>query len=127
TPRAFARLPRNSPRCGRDQTRTGPLSEATAVCLLPDRQPSAGPEVRRPHGCHAKGQGRDMRTILRVVFMVCMCCGGAALAWAQADGSADLRHGTTLNGLAGVAIDSSQRGPALGGAAGWEVTPGLAI
>jgi len=59
--------------------------------------------------------------------MTCMCCGVSAPARAQADVSADWSHGTTLNGLAGVATDSSRSSPVLGGAAGWEVTPGLAI
>jgi hypothetical protein len=68
-----------------------------------------------------------MRAILRAVFIVCLCCGVSATVWAQTDVPADWSHGTTLNGFAGVATDSSHSGPALGGAVGWEVTPGLAI
>jgi hypothetical protein len=36
-------------------------------------------------------------------------------------------HGTTMNGFAGVAADSSRGAPVLGGAVGWELTPTLAI
>lgn len=36
-------------------------------------------------------------------------------------------RGTTLNGFAGVGADSSGAGAIWGGAAGWEVTPRLAI
>jgi Outer membrane protein beta-barrel domain len=69
-----------------------------------------------------------MTRIIRVILMACVCCGVSAGAWAQADVRAnEWSRGTTLNGFAGVAVDSSQRGPAVGGAVGWEVTPGLAI
>jgi hypothetical protein len=57
-----------------------------------------------------------------------MCCGLSAPASAQTDvGTSDWSHGTTLNGFAGVATDSSRSGPVLGGAVGWEVTPGFAV
>jgi hypothetical protein len=56
-----------------------------------------------------KGQGKDMRTILRVVIVVCMCCGLSAQASAQTDVRAsDWGHGTTLNGFAGFATDPLQ-------------------
>jgi hypothetical protein len=69
-----------------------------------------------------------MRAILRVVSVVCVCCAAPVAAWAQADiRSNEWTRGTTLNGFAGVATDSSQNGAVLGGAVGWELTPRLAI
>jgi hypothetical protein len=68
-----------------------------------------------------------MRAILHVVFMACVCCAVSVPASAQTDvRTDDWSHGTTLNGFAGLATDT-QSGPVLGGAVGWEVTPGLAI
>jgi hypothetical protein len=40
---------------------------------------------------------------------------------------AEWSHGTTLNGYGGFTADSEQTGPVLGAAAGWELTPNLAI
>ena len=52
----------------------------------------------------------------------------AGSAWARQPASVnDWSHGTTLSGFGGVTVTSEQTGSALGGAAGWEVTPNLAI
>jgi hypothetical protein len=65
--------------------------------------------------------------------VVVMCLSGAlSSAFAQSPGAADVQkddwgHGTTLNGFAGLAIESSQSGPLLGGAVAWEITPRLGI
>jgi hypothetical protein len=52
----------------------------------------------------------------------------AAPARAQSVGQAnEWGRGTTLTGFAGMAVDSSRRGPLFGGTVGWEITPKLAI
>ncbi len=68
-----------------------------------------------------------MCRIARAIVVVC-CCGLPGLALAQGElQQSEWSRGTTLNGFGGAAADSSQGAPALGGAIGWEVTPGLAI
>lgn len=69
-----------------------------------------------------------MRAIRQAVWITWLCCAMALPAWAQPDVPGDgWGHGTTLDGFAGVAIDSSRSGALLGGAVGWEVTPRVAI
>jgi hypothetical protein len=51
----------------------------------------------------------------------------ARLVAQQPPSATDWSRGTTLNGLVGMTADSSQGGPVLGGAAGWELTPGVAL
>ena len=64
----------------------------------------------------------------RMIAMACMCCAVPASAAAQRDIRAgEWSQGTTLNGFVGVAADSAQGGPALGGAMGWELTPAIAL
>ena len=57
--------------------------------------------------------------------------GASCLAWptaaAAASGAEDWRYGTTLNVSAGAASASSETGPIVGGAVGWEVTPWFAV
>lgn len=69
-----------------------------------------------------------MRRIGYGVLVMCLS-GSMSSAFAQSRDVPrdDWGHGTTLNGFVGVAIDSSQSGPLLGGAVGWEVTPRLGI
>jgi hypothetical protein len=60
--------------------------------------------------------------------VVCACCTVPATAAAQQHIRAnEWSRGTTLNGFAGATMDSSQSGPAIGGAVGWELTPRVAI
>lgn len=68
-----------------------------------------------------------MRQFVRA-FAVCVCCTIPVAAAAQSDVRAnEWSRGTTLNGFVGATVDSSQSGPAVGGAMGWEVRPNLAI
>ena len=69
-----------------------------------------------------------MRAIRGFVAILWACCAMSGSAWAQSDiRTGEWSHGTELNGFVGVAADSTNLGPALGGAAGWQVTPALAI
>lgn len=69
-----------------------------------------------------------MRQLVHVFATVCVCCTVPAMAAAQGDVRAnEWSRGTTLNGFVGAAVDSSQSGPAVGGAMGWELRPNLAI
>jgi hypothetical protein len=71
--------------------------------------------------------GRAMRRIALAWWMVCLS-GAVSVASAQTDVRRDdWHHGTTLKASAGVAMDSSQNGPVLGGAVGWEMTPRFGI
>ena len=75
-----------------------------------------------------EGMGRDMRTVAYALSVICLSGALARSASAQADvRPAEWSHGTTLNGFAGVTMDSAGSGPLLGGALGWEVTPRLAL
>lgn len=52
----------------------------------------------------------------------------AGSAWARQPARvSEWSHGTTLNGFGGFSADSNQAGPVLGAAAGWELTPNVAI
>jgi len=52
----------------------------------------------------------------------------AGSAWARQPVSVtEWSHGTTLNGFVGATADAKQTGPVVGGAAGWEITPRIAI
>jgi len=69
-----------------------------------------------------------MRQHVRSFAMACLCCAFPATVAAQQDVRAnEWSRGTTLNGFVGVVADSSQSGPAVGGAMGWELRPNLAI
>ena len=69
-----------------------------------------------------------MRTLIRILPWVAVSCLLSGSAWAQTDiRPNEWSRGTTLDGFAGVGVDSSTSGPVLGGAVGWEVTPRLAI
>src|SRR5215207_3282863 len=71
---------------------------------------------------------RVMSTPRTLVLTACLCCGLASPAFTQTDiGSSEWSRGTTLNGFAGVAVDSAHAGPMIGGTVGWEVVPGVAI
>ena len=63
----------------------------------------------------------------RIVAALLLTSAVAASAWAQHVPITDWSHGTTLNGFGGMNADSKQSGPLVGGAAGWELTPALAI
>jgi hypothetical protein len=69
-----------------------------------------------------------MRTIHRVLLVSAASLAVAASAWAQvAPRVDDWHHATTVSGFAGAAVASSSTGSMLGGTAGWEITPALAI
>jgi hypothetical protein len=69
-----------------------------------------------------------MRAIRTFISILCACCAMSGSAWAQsAIRTGEWSHGTELNGFAGVAADSTNSGPALGGAVGWQVMPAFAI
>src|SRR5262245_37480077 len=69
-----------------------------------------------------------MRAIRGFISILCACCAMSASAWAQSDlRTGEWGHATELNGFVGVAADSTNTGPALGGAVGWQVTPAFAI
>jgi hypothetical protein len=64
----------------------------------------------------------------RLIGIACLCCAASTAAWAQPDIRAnEWSRGTTLDGFAGVAVDSSRSGPVIGGVLGWELTPRLAV
>jgi hypothetical protein len=66
------------------------------------------------------------RVILTVSLLLLSMCSSRVFAQ-QSPPLADWSHGTTMNGFVGVTSDSSHSGAVLGGAAGWELTPGIAI
>ena len=69
-----------------------------------------------------------MTRTARVLAIICLCCAIPAIAAAQQEIRPDeWGQGTTLNGFVGIGADSSQRGPVVGGAVGWELTPRFAI
>ncbi len=69
-----------------------------------------------------------MRTIHRVLLVSVASLTVAASASAQvAPRVDDWHHATTLSGFAGTAVTASSTGSMLGGTAGWEITPALAI
>ena len=69
-----------------------------------------------------------MKTIVRFTSAACVMLAVTASAWAQpAIRPGEWSHGTTLNGIVGVPIESDQAGAAVGGAVGWEMTPRFAI
>lgn len=68
-----------------------------------------------------------MRQLVRAFALTCLCCTLPAAAAAQDVRANEWSRGTTLNGFVGAAVDSSQAGPAVGGAMGWEVKPNLAL
>jgi hypothetical protein len=73
-------------------------------------------------------RGSAMRTIHRLTSTACMIVAATASAWAQTGIRPDeWSHGTTLSGFVGVPVESEQVGAALGGAAGWEMTPRFAV
>jgi hypothetical protein len=60
--------------------------------------------------------------------VLCVCCAVPAATSAQQHIRAnEWSRGTTLNGFVGATMDSSQSGPAVGGAMGWELTPRVTI
>jgi hypothetical protein len=63
----------------------------------------------------------------RIAAMLLLTSAVADSALARQAPATEWSHGTTLNGFGGLTADSRQAGPVLGGAAGWELTPGLAI
>ena len=145
-----AHKPPQSPGCGATRRRPGedfssggdsfagrPNARAaaaprTTVCGLPSDHDERHCDVPIPR-CGRVALGKLGSAMRRIGYRVLvMCLFGASLASAQSSGSGDRprddwSHGTTLNGFAGVAIDSSQNGPLLGGAVGWEITPRLGI
>lgn len=69
-----------------------------------------------------------MRQLTSAFAIVCVCCSMPAAVAAQTDVRAnEFSRGTTLNGFVGATVDSSQSGPAVGGAMGWELQPNIAI
>jgi hypothetical protein len=60
--------------------------------------------------------------------MTLLLSASATAGWAQSDVRVnEWSRGTTLGGFAGVATDTTNTGPAIGGAVGWDLTPRFAI
>ena len=69
-----------------------------------------------------------MRPLVRAFTLTCLCCTVPVGAAAQGEVRAgEWSRGTTLNGFVATVVDSSQAGPAVGGAMGWELKPNVAI
>lgn len=69
-----------------------------------------------------------MRTASRFLLMTLLLGAWTTAGWAQSDVRVnEWSRGTTLGGFAGVATDTTNTGPAVGGAVGWDLTPRFAI
>lgn|SRR5687767_6359421 len=68
-----------------------------------------------------------MRALRRLPAVTVAWLALAAAAFAQTAAPHEWSRGTTLNGFAGIATESSSSGPAFGGALGWELTPRFAL
>ena len=68
-----------------------------------------------------------MTSIAATLSAVCLIGACASSASAQDVRANEWSRGTTLSGFAGVAIDSEESGPVIGGTVGWALTPRLAI
>ena len=70
-----------------------------------------------------------MRAIIVGTLVIGLSAAAAGTASAQdaVVRSGEWSRGTTLSGFAGMAIDSTHNGPAIGGVIGYEVTPRLTV
>jgi hypothetical protein len=69
-----------------------------------------------------------MRTVSRLIVLTVAVAVWPGAAAAQSDVRVnEWSRGTTLSGFAGVATDTANTGPVIGGAVGWDLTPGLGL
>jgi hypothetical protein len=68
-----------------------------------------------------------MRAIMVGTFVVTMCVLARPASAQEVVRAGEWSRGTTLSGFAGMAVDSQNNGPAIGGLIGYEVSPRLTI
>jgi hypothetical protein len=68
-----------------------------------------------------------MKISMRLIVLLVLSLRGVAFAQIAPPPKNEWSHGTTLNVFAGAASASSETGPLLGGAFGWEVIPWFAL